>query len=80
VGNEEDGRNTAFNALAGAFLGQLLDASGQPIVNPGLWGLTFGNGGSGGDPNLCISPPAFKTSRWAFWDRLPRAALPSRSP
>jgi hypothetical protein len=38
--------------LTGQFLGQLLDASGQPIVNLGLWGLRFGNGGNGGDPNL----------------------------
>ena len=52
VGNEEDGRISAFNALTGDFLGQLLDASGQPIANLGLWGLKFGNGGNGGDPNL----------------------------
>ena len=24
---------------------------GNPLVNPGLWGLTFGNGGNGGDKN-----------------------------
>ena len=24
----------------------------NPIANPGLWGLSFGNGGNGGDPNL----------------------------
>lgn len=24
---------------------------GNPIVNEGLWGLIFGNGGNGGDPN-----------------------------
>ena len=50
MGNEEDGRINAFNALTGQFLGQLLDASAQPIANPGLWGLKFGNGGNGGDP------------------------------
>ncbi len=52
VGNEEDGHISAFNALTGQFLGQLLDASAQPIANLGLWGLKFGNGGNGGDPNL----------------------------
>jgi len=50
VGNEEDGRISAFNFLTGAFLGQLLDNNGTPIANTGLWGLTFGNGGNGGDP------------------------------
>jgi len=52
VGNEEDGHISAFNALTGQFLGQLLGTSGQPIANLGLWGLKFGNGGNGGDPNL----------------------------
>jgi len=38
----------AFDANTGAFLGQV-------ISNPsyqGIWGLTFGNGGSGGNPNV----------------------------
>jgi uncharacterized protein (TIGR03118 family) len=48
VGNFGDGTINAFNPLTGAFLGQLDDASGNPIVNQGLWALTFGNGGNGG--------------------------------
>jgi uncharacterized protein (TIGR03118 family) len=48
VGNFGDGTINAFNPGTGAFLGQLDDASGNPIVNPGLWALTFGNGGNGG--------------------------------
>jgi uncharacterized protein (TIGR03118 family) len=51
VGNEGDGRISAYNPTTGAFLGQLLDNNGQPIANTGLWGLKFGNGGNGGDPN-----------------------------
>jgi uncharacterized protein (TIGR03118 family) len=51
VGNFGDGTINAFNPLTGAFLGQLDDASGNPIVNPGLWALTFGNGGNGGIPS-----------------------------
>jgi len=42
VGNEDDGRISAFNPTTGAFLGQLLDVNGQPIANTGLWGLAFG--------------------------------------
>jgi uncharacterized protein (TIGR03118 family) len=51
VGNFGDGKINAFDRTTGAFLGTLTDLSNNPIVNPGLWGLTFGNGGSGGDPN-----------------------------
>ena len=50
VGNFGDGRINAFDITSGAFLGTLLDSQGHPIVNDGLWGLTFGNGGSGGLP------------------------------
>ncbi len=50
VGNFGDGTINAFDAN-GNLLGTLADANGNPLVNDGLWGLTFGNGGSGGDPN-----------------------------
>jgi uncharacterized protein (TIGR03118 family) len=52
IGNEGDGRISAFDPLTGAFLGQLQDELGNPISNPGLWGLTFGNGGNAGDPGI----------------------------
>jgi len=47
VGNVNDGRISAFNPTTGAFRGQLKHANGKPIVNDGLWGLTFGNGQTG---------------------------------
>ena len=52
VGNEDDGRISAFNLATGAFLGQLLDVNGDPLANTGLWGLRVGNGGNGGNPSL----------------------------
>src|SRR5262249_19687498 len=51
VGNFGNGRINAFNADTGENLGTLQDSKGAPIVNSGLWGLVFGNGGNGGDPN-----------------------------
>jgi uncharacterized protein (TIGR03118 family) len=48
IGNFGDGTINAFDPTTGAFLGTLDDASGKPIVIQGLWGLLFGNGGSGG--------------------------------
>ncbi len=51
VGNEDDGHINAFDPVTGDFLGTLLDAARNPIANTGQWGLIFGNGGNGGDPN-----------------------------
>lgn len=49
VGNFGDGTINAFDPLTGMPVGQLDDASGNPVTNLGLWALTFGNGSSGGD-------------------------------
>jgi uncharacterized protein (TIGR03118 family) len=47
VGNFGNGTITAFDAATGGFRGVLSDAFGAPIVNDGLWEITFGNGTSG---------------------------------
>lgn len=39
----------AFDPLTGAFVGTISSSVNNPIVNSGLWDLTFGNGVSGGD-------------------------------
>jgi len=51
VGNFGDGKINAFDPATGKSLGALQDTKGNPIVIPNLWGLIFGNGKSGGDPN-----------------------------
>jgi uncharacterized protein (TIGR03118 family) len=53
VGNFGEGNPSihAFNPTTGAFLGTLQNEAGIGIEIPGLWGLTFGNGGNGGDVN-----------------------------
>jgi uncharacterized protein (TIGR03118 family) len=53
VGNFGEGNPSihAYNPATGAFLGTLQDESGNGIEIDELWALTFGNGGSGGDPN-----------------------------
>lgn len=51
VGNFGSGEIDAFNPSSGAFLGTLDDANGNAISIDGLWGLTFGGGGSGGNPD-----------------------------
>jgi uncharacterized protein (TIGR03118 family) len=49
VGNFGDGRINAFTP-AGVLRGQLKSETSAAIEIEGLWGLRFGNGGSGGDP------------------------------
>ena len=50
VGNFGDGRINAYTP-DGRFRGQLKSETSAPIEIEGLWGLRFGNGGSGGDVN-----------------------------
>jgi uncharacterized protein (TIGR03118 family) len=49
VGNFGDGTINAFDTT-GKFLGQLTDSSNKVLVNPGLWDMVFGGGGTSGDP------------------------------
>lgn len=44
VGNFGDGTINAFDPSTGKFLGQLDGTNGMPLVNLGLWDLSFGNG------------------------------------
>ena len=46
-------RSTPSDRRSGKFKGTLKDASGEPLVNPGLWGIAFGNGVIG-TPNSLI--------------------------
>lgn len=49
VGNFGDGHINIFNPKTRAFLGQLPDQAGDPIVINGLWGIDFGNGNQAGE-------------------------------
>jgi uncharacterized protein (TIGR03118 family) len=51
VGNFGDGLINIYDPVTFALIGSLGDPSGNPIVNDGLWALTFGNGGNGGLTN-----------------------------
>jgi hypothetical protein len=46
-----DGKINVYDPSTGQFLGNITDASGKPLAIEGLWAITFGNGGSGGDTN-----------------------------
>jgi uncharacterized protein (TIGR03118 family) len=55
VGNVDSGMINAFNPRNGHLLGTLSDAAGKPLVNPGLWGLAFGNGTIGTPQTLLFA-------------------------
>lgn len=48
VGNFGDGRINVFNSTTGAYIDALRRIDGTAIEFEGLWGLKFGNGGTGG--------------------------------
>lgn len=52
VGNFGDGAINAYNFSTGAFIDQMKDSNGAPILNASLWDMVFGGGGAqSGDPN-----------------------------
>jgi len=52
VANLGDGKITAYDPTTGAVKGQLADSTGKVLAFPGLWGLMFGNGASGGTKDV----------------------------
>jgi len=52
IGNFGDGTIHGYDPTTGAHAGQILIPSGRPLMIEGLWGLTFGNGGQGGDTGI----------------------------
>jgi len=50
IGNFGNGRINAYTP-SGEFVGPVVNSEGQPILIDGLWTLTVGNGGNGGDAN-----------------------------
>jgi len=43
IGNFGDGTINAFDASSGKSMGPLKSSNGSAIVEPGLWGIAFGN-------------------------------------
>jgi uncharacterized protein (TIGR03118 family) len=52
VGNFGDGHINIYDPSTHAFLGQVLDASNNPLAIDGLWAISPGNDGSGGSSHL----------------------------
>lgn len=67
IGNFGSGLITAYNASTGAWIGNMLNANVLAVEIDGLWGLGFGNGGSGGPANtLFFTAGAFGEAHGRF--------------
>jgi hypothetical protein len=76
VGNFGDGKINAFNITTGAFLGTLNDELGNPIIIPGLWAITFGNGVGGGDTSALYFNAGYDGERHGLFGSL-RSSTPA---
>jgi uncharacterized protein (TIGR03118 family) len=78
VGNFGDGTINAYDLHHhDKFVGQLTDASGNPIVIPDLWELIPGNGGQGGDPNAIYFTSGVQDEMHGLFGSLTPNATPS---
>jgi uncharacterized protein (TIGR03118 family) len=55
IGNAGDGSINAFDSVTGAPAGPFKDGNGNPIINPGLHGMIFGDGVAGDRNTLYIA-------------------------
>jgi uncharacterized protein (TIGR03118 family) len=82
VGNFGDGRISAFDAATDAFLGQLTDINGNPIVNEDLWavmnGTTNGLTAAGAVPNNIYFAAGIGDEQHGLFGRI--LAVPEPSP
>jgi uncharacterized protein (TIGR03118 family) len=65
IGDVDSGNISVFNSQTGAFLGQLTDVHGNPLVIDGVWALIFASGDE--SPQLffaagCAFPPNYTPS------------------
>ncbi len=80
VGNFGNGEINAFDPVTGAFRGTLRDSANSPIAAPGLWGLTFGNGGNGGAVNSLYITAGGENEDTGLFARIDPAAAAAPEP
>jgi uncharacterized protein (TIGR03118 family) len=78
VGNFGDGTINAYNVTTGVFAGTLANA-GTSLVNDGLWGLKFGNGGNGGSTGSLYLTAGLNGEQDGLFARIDAAAVPEPS-
>jgi uncharacterized protein (TIGR03118 family) len=76
IGNFGSGAVMAFNPNTGVWIGNMQDVNDLPLKIDGLWGLAFGNGGSGGSATtLFFTAGPFGESHGIFGALTPHTGL-----
>lgn len=73
IGNFGDGTIDAYDG-GGRFLGQVTDSAGHVIVNPGLWDMVFGEGGTGDPSTLYFTAGGANQTSGLFATLVPATA------
>ena len=81
VGNFGDGVINVYDPASFALKGQITDASGAPIANPGLWEIVFGAGttttgtvATAGDPNTLYFAAGINNEKGGLFGAITAAA------
>jgi uncharacterized protein (TIGR03118 family) len=81
VGNFGDGVINAYDPASFALKGQVMDATGAPIANPGLWEIVFGTGttttgtpATSGDPNTLYFAAGINNEKGGLFGSITAAA------
>jgi hypothetical protein len=81
VGNFGDGVINAYDPASFALKGQVMDATGAPIANPGLWEIVFGAGttttgtpATSGDPNTLYFAAGINNEKGGLFGAITAAA------
>jgi uncharacterized protein (TIGR03118 family) len=76
VGNFGDGVINAYDPTTFAFVGQVVNASGNPIANPGLWEILFGSNGVG-NPNTLYFAAGINSEKDGLFGSIALASPPA---
>lgn len=81
VGNFGDGVINVYDPASFALKGQIMDATGAPIANPGLWEIVFGTGSTttgtpatAGDPNTLYFAAGINNEKGGLFGSITAAA------
>jgi uncharacterized protein (TIGR03118 family) len=89
IGNFGSSQISAFNTKTGAYLGQLSDAQGHPLVlnggikesdMKGLWGIRFGNGHGGADANTLFFAAGINAEADGLFGKVTAVTSPNLHP
>jgi uncharacterized protein (TIGR03118 family) len=74
-----DGKINAYDPATGKFLGRVTDANGVPVAFERLWGITFGNGTTGGR-NVLFFAAGINNEQNGLFGSVRPAAIPAGAP